>query len=316
MRIGPSADENLPAVPAVRAEDEVHELAAARAHEASEAEDLPRAHLKAHVLDDAAPGEAAKLQLHGSRRHVLLGVEKGGVAADHLADDRVHVDPRAREGSHALPVLQDRDPVPDLENLLQEVGDVDDPDPLGLEAADQVHERVRRLEAERAGRLVHDDDPGLAVTGLHDLQHLLLRRGEVLHHGVFLQVEVKRADEIARPLVLRPCIHHQREGRRPLVPEVDVVRNREALDELRLLVDGGDAELDRLPRRKAAVLGPVQHDRALLRGDRAGKDLRQGRLACAVFPDQAVHLPLGEVEGDVVERLVLAVDFRRVTDGR
>ena len=90
----PSADENLPAVPAIRAEDEVHQFAAARAHEAAEAEDLPRAHLKAHVLDDAAPAQVAKLQLHRTRRHVLLGVEEGGVAADHLADDRIHVDRR------------------------------------------------------------------------------------------------------------------------------------------------------------------------------------------------------------------------------
>ncbi len=313
---GPSADEDLPAVPAVRAEDEVHELAAARAHEASEAEDLPRAHLEAHVLDDAAPGEAPKLQLHGSRRHIFLSVEKGGVAAHHLADDRVHVDFRAQESAHALPVLQDRDPVPDLEDLLQVVGDVDDPDPLGLEAADQIHERVRLLQPEGAGRLVHDDDPGLPVTGLHDLQHLLLRRGEVLDHRVFLQVELKGADEIARPLVLRPGIHHQREGRRPLVPEEDVVRHREALDQLRLLVDGGDAELDGLPRREAAVLRPAEHDRARVRCDRAGKDLGQGRLARAVFPDQAVHLPFGKLEGDVVQRLVLAVDFRRVADGR
>ena len=87
----------------------------------------------------------------------------------------------------------------DLEDLLQEVGDVDDPDPLGLEAADQVHERVRLLQAEGAGRLVHDDDLGLPVTGLHDLQHLLLRRGEVLHQRIFVQVEVKGADEIAAP---------------------------------------------------------------------------------------------------------------------
>ena len=119
-----------------------------------------------------------------------------------------------------------------------------------------------------------------------------------------------------RPRVLRPGIHHEREGRRLLVPEVDVVRDREALDELRLLVDGGDAELDRLPRREAAVLGPAQHDRARIRGDRAGKDFRQGRLACAVLADEAVHLPFGQLEGDVVQRLVLAVDFRRVADRR
>ena len=196
------------------------------------------------------------------------------------------------------------------------MGDVDDPDPLGPEAADQVHERVCLFPSERAGRLVHDDDLGLPVTGLHDLQHLLLRRGKILDQSVFSQVEVKGADELTRPLVLRPGVHHERKGRRPLVAEVDVVGYGQALDELGLLVDGGDAQLDRLPRRKATVLGPIQRDHARVGGDRAGKDLGQGRLACAVLPDQTMHLPLGEVEADIVERLVLAVDFRRVTDGR
>ena len=77
-------------------------------------------------------------------------------------------------------VVHDADPVRQVEHVVDVVADQEDADALGLELADQVADLGRLGRAERSGRLVHDQDPGVEVDGPRDGHRLALAAGERL----------------------------------------------------------------------------------------------------------------------------------------
>ena len=83
-----------------------------------------------------------------------------------------------RPGVDLLAVLEHRDGVAEVEDLLEPVGDVDDRDAAVGEAADDRVEQLDLVVGERRGRLVHLDDPGVEAHRLGDLDDLLLGDGE------------------------------------------------------------------------------------------------------------------------------------------
>ena len=95
------------------------------------------------------------------------------VAADHQRREVVLVglgrDPRPDD----LAAPDDRDPVGDLEDLVQLVADEDDRVALVGEALQDVEDLLRLLRRQDRRRLVEDEDPGLAVERLEDLDPLL-----------------------------------------------------------------------------------------------------------------------------------------------
>ena len=100
-------------------------------------------------------------------------------AEQHLAPDHHAREARlgralARNGVDPLAAPQDRDPVGDLEHLVQLVADEDDRRALLLEALDDPEQLARLLRGQHGGRLVEDQDLGAAVEGLQDLDALLL----------------------------------------------------------------------------------------------------------------------------------------------
>ena len=101
-----------------------------------------------------------------------------------------------------------------------------------------------------------------------------------------------------------------------LVAEVDVLRDRQVLGEVELLVDQHDAGGLGLARADEAPLLSVDRDAALGRRFVAGEDLHQRGLAGAVFAEQADHTTRRELEAHVVqhahrtERLADAVESR------
>ena len=87
-----------------------------------------------------------------------------------------------------------------------------------------------------------------------------------------------------------------------LVAEVDVVGDREARDEVQLLVDRRDAELQRRLRAGEVHLLALPAHGALVGPVRPGQDLDEGGLAGAVLAQEAVHLAGADVEVDAVQR--------------
>ena len=82
--------------------------------------------------------------------------------------------PARRHRRDRLSAAERRDPVGDLEHLVQLVRDEDDRRALPRQRADDLEELVRLLRRQHGGRLVEDQDLGAAIERLQDLDALLL----------------------------------------------------------------------------------------------------------------------------------------------
>ena len=101
---------------------------------------------------------------------------------------------------------------------------------------------------------------------------------------------------------------------RELVAEEDVLGDRQAVDDVELLVHGRDAEFDRRLGRGDLDLLAEPGDLALIRAMDAGEHLDQGRLARAVLSEDAVHLAGEDVQVDSAQRLHAREGLRHALD--
>ena len=95
----------------------------------------------------------------------------------------------------------DRDPVGDLEDLVQLVADEDDAVALGGEAAQDREDLLRLLGRQHGRGLVEDEDPGFAIERLEDLDTLLPADRQRPDLGVGVDVEpepLAKLDDPAR----------------------------------------------------------------------------------------------------------------------
>ena len=110
-------------------------------------------------------------------------------------------------------VAEDGDAVGNLEDLVEVVRDVDDRDLLLLEPADDAEDELRLLLGQRGGRLVHDQDAGLAGERAGDLDDALLGDGEPLDQRVDVdRGEAELVEERARLLAHRLVVDHREAG--------------------------------------------------------------------------------------------------------
>ena len=90
---------------------------------------------------------------------------------------------RDRRRPHHLAVAHHGDAVGGRQRMVEEMGDVDDGAPVAGEPGDHLVQPRRLVGGQRRGRLVHDDDAGVARDGAHDLDLLPIRDPERAHRG-------------------------------------------------------------------------------------------------------------------------------------
>src|ERR687891_712064 len=90
-------------------------------------------------------------------------------------------------------------------------------------------------------------------------------------------------------------------GRAHLVAEVDVLGHGQAVDQVQLLVDGGDPAAHGGDRVGQAYFLTQPGDRSFVRLVSAGQYLDQRRLSGAVLAEEAMHLGGQDLEVDAVE---------------
>ena len=131
----------------------------------------------------------------------------------------------------------------------------------------------------------------------HDL---LAGRGEPADLAVGVDLGVAKARQQPAGQVVRLAwLRHARDA--AFVPEVDVLRDGEPVDQVELLVDRGDPQSHRALRVSELHPFAAPGDDALVGLVGAGEHLDQGRLAGTVLPEQSVHLARTYVEIDTVE---------------
>ena len=164
-----------------------------------------------------------------------------GLGRDPLADD--------------LAAPDDRDPVGDLEDLVELVADEDDAVALGREAAQDGEDLLGLLRRQDGRRLVEDEDPGLAVERLEDLDPLLPADRQRADLGVGVDLEAEPPAELDDPPLGLLAVEEDRVGHR-LFAEDDVLGDGEDRDEHEVLVDHADAAGDGVGRAGQVDLLP------------------------------------------------------------
>ena len=222
------------------------------------------------------------------------------VAADHQVREdlarRVLGLDRAGDASAA----EHRDPVRDLQHLVELVGDEDDGG-AGLGQAADDPEQLLRLEGRQdGGRLVQHEDVALAVERLEDLHPLAHADGEVLDLGVRVDVEVVLLAQLDDSSARRLAVERADRPADALGAQRDRLDDVEDGDELEVLVDHADAGVDRLPRVREGTRRPVDQDLARVGLVQARQDVHQGALAGTVLAQQAEDLPAVSGDGDPV----------------
>ena len=147
-----------------------------------------------------------------------------------------------------LPEVEDRDPVGDLEDVVEVVRDHHHRHALAGQPLDQV-EHLRGLRhAQRGGRLVHDDQLGLGQHGLGDRHRLALTAGQ---RGDGLADRADRRDVQSSSSVLRAAISIASSSSIPRRsgswPEEHVLDDVQVVAQRQVLVDRRDARVPRRP---------------------------------------------------------------------
>src|SRR5579862_8007771 len=226
-----------------------------------------------------------------------------GATCRHVLHDALPVEVRSRSFGHHPAQVQHRDPVRDLENVVQVVGDDHHGQPAVAQAHDQVQDGPGLHDAEGGGGLVKQHQLGVPHHRLGHRHRLPLTSGERghrladrAHRGHPQRAQGLGGLQLHRVLVeqaaaqLFPAEEH-------VLDDVQVVGQRQ------VLVHGLDPQRGGVPGAPDVDRLPIEEDLAMIRlmraGDRAGKH----RLPGPVVPAETGHLAGGQVQVHSVERL-------------
>ena len=204
----------------------------------------------------------------------------------------------------------DRDAVGAGADIGELVGDHHHRPPVVREAAHQPVKPRRLGRREHRRRLVEDDQPGVEVEDLGELDELPLADREIPDQRPRVDVGGERAEFFRHRLVLRGGA--PRPGMRPGNEQVlDDAQRREQAE---LLEHHADAERHRIARRGDGHLPAVDQDRARVGRDKAVDELHQRRFAGAVLAEERQHLAFRDVQADRVVGDEIAVAFAQALE--
>ena len=147
------------------------------------------------------------------------------------------------------------------------------------------------LVVQRRGGLVQNQQLGVGVQRLRDLQQLLLAGLQLAYHGIGVDVHAQLLEQLVglgdhALLVKRAGLGQQ------LLAKKDVFIDLEIVEKIQLLMNEGDARLLGGLNRDVIHFLTVKDDLSGIAGIDAGQDVHQGGFARAVFAQKRMHLAL------------------------
>ena len=134
-----------------------------------------------------------------ARLHVRFVPEDGRhLAADHERDERGPVHPGRLPRLDPPAVAQHRDPIGQLENLVETVRDVQRPDAPRAHLANGLEQACHVVRRQRRSWLVHDDDAGMAAERARDLDELLFGHREVTRRPIGIDLRAGACEQRLR----------------------------------------------------------------------------------------------------------------------
>ncbi|ABB10162.1 hypothetical protein Bcep18194_B0045 [Burkholderia lata] len=292
---------DVPRARARGAVQQLHQLRAARADQPEEADDLAAPRGERHGLGQPGPRQPFRLDQHVAGRARPVAVHILDRTADHAADQPVAIEiGHGIERVDAAAVAEHRHPVAQFINLFHPVRDVDDRAALRTQRPDDPEQLRGLARGQRTRRFVERDHARIAHQRLADLDHLALADRQILHRDARIDVLAEPLQRIERTRRERALVDHAEPARQ--LPEHQVFGDRQLGHQMQLLVDDRDAGLERRARRREALRGAVQRQRAGLRLVHARQHLQQRRLPRAVLAHQPVHLARAHRQRHGIER--------------
>ena len=220
------------------------------------------------------------------------------VAADHHGRELLHGGVLCLHGADVLALAQHGAAVGHLHDLRKLVGDEQDALALRGEVLHDLHELRDLLRRQHRGGLVEDQDLIVAVEHLENLGTLLHTDGDILDFRVGINTEAvffgEGQDLLAGFLLLKKSHLVW------LYAQNDVIENREALDQLEVLMDHPDAEVVGVIRVVDFDFFSVLLDDTLLGLVQAEQNTHQRALAGAVLSQKRVDFAFFQLEGNVI----------------
>ncbi len=299
----PAAQQHLARVGGVQPEEDARELGAARSDEAGEAEDLARAQLEADSADAGRPAaELAQLEHDVAARDHALREHGRELAPHHELDQLLAAHAGHVAGVDGGAVAHHGHAVGDRRQLLEAVRDVDHPDALVPQPAEDAEEVERVVLRERGRRLVEDQHARVGPERARDLHELLLGHAERARLALRIDPGTRESEQLpgAAP---SPGPVDAPPGASGLEAERDVLGDGQVREERRLLVDGGDPERAGDAWRVVGDRSSAQKQLSGVGLHGAGHDLHERRLARAVLADERVDLAAAKLEGGGAQRV-------------
>ena len=216
---GRPVDAHRSAGEGLDAEHPFHQLGASGTLQPGDADDLPGAEREGDAVD-VGVAAAVEFEPRVPHRRTLDRIREVRLdgAADHAPHELVRGQGRGLVGRDERAVLEDRDAIAQVEDLLQPVRDVDHGDAAGGEPADDRVEQLDLAVAEGGGRLVHRDDPSIERERLDDLDDLLLgdrERTDARAVGSMKETPRSVSRSAVREFMARWSTNPRRRGSRP-----------------------------------------------------------------------------------------------------
>ncbi|MGF6711400.1 hypothetical protein QFZ41_002364 [Luteibacter sp. W1I16] len=231
----------------------------------------------------------------------LVAEDVADLAADHALHESIAGDALQRvEIGDLAPVAKDRRGIAEFEDLVEAVRDVDHRLALRAKVAHEAEEYVGLAMRQRAGGFVQGEDLRVAQDRLDDLHHLPLADGKLLQLRAGIEVHAERLEALAGP-GQRTAAIDQAEARGQAA-EQEVLHDRKLRHVLEFLVDHRHARVDGIGGLAEVLHVSVDRDFPLVGDVLPAEDLHHGRLARAVFAEQAVHAAGAHGEADIAER--------------
>ncbi len=189
-----------------------------------------------------------------------------------------------------LTVTEDRYAVGERFDFVHFVRDYDDGLSVVAHVAQHGEELVGLLRRENGGRLVKDENVRAAVEDLYDLDRLLLGDGHIVDLLRRIDAEAIFIADLAD--LCRGRLEIELAGQ----TENDVLRRRQHIHELEMLMDHANAVVKGVLGGADDNFFPVDLDLALVRKIDAGEHIHKRRLAAAVFAEQREDLSAVDVQ--------------------
>ena len=229
----------------IHTEDRSHDFRAASAHEAGNAQDFPLLDREGNIFKDTRLRKVFHLEyfITGDirARRIVLAHH----AADHIADDLVHIRFFCRAAADGLPVTHDRDGIAIIENLFHSMRNIDDGDALRLQLSHDFEKTVSLTLRQSGSRFIHDDRLRIEHQVSCDFCHLLLS-----DRAFPCDLIERQRDAHFLTLFFRHLPHlfeiNEAKSRFRLIHQEKILQNRQIRPDIQLLMNESDPVLFRI----------------------------------------------------------------------